>query len=152
VRAHLLTIGTLLLLASVGLSEDPKPTPPADAPPKATGLREDKKLTFSAKGIPDGAKATLAMLESCHSSDWAGPKAPAHADLKKAQEKDHIRLVFAKPVKVRVKDDTIEISELVFDGGAFWIRSGDKVIRRTKYLYDKEKAFDAWCNRGQTEE
>src|SRR4029450_7472888 len=61
---------------------------------RASGLRKGKKVTFPAKGLADGVRATLGVLESCHSSG-AGH---AVADFQAAQEGDHVRLVFARPV------------------------------------------------------
>ena len=86
----------------------------------------------------------MALLESCHSEAWPGPNPPTGKDVKKVLLKDHVRLVFAKPITARVVNENVEFSELVFGAGAFWLRSGDKVRRYTKYEYEKYKPFEEW--------
>jgi hypothetical protein len=112
---------------------------------KASARLSGKEVSFPEQGLLGGARATLALLESCHSMGEG-----TAADLKKAQEGDHVRLVFARPVAVTVLEDTMEVSELVFtqplNTGVFWLRAGDKVVRCSKYEPQKEKDFIAWRN------
>ena len=124
----------------------------ADAPPKDSGRTLEGKTSasrtlegnttqFPANSIAEGVKATVAVLESCSSSDAEGYTA---ADLKKALLGDHVRLVFAKPVTVMVLHDKLEVSEVVYAAGVFWLRCGDKVVRTSKYRFEKWKPFEAW--------
>jgi hypothetical protein len=55
-----------------------------------------------------------------------------------------VRLVFGKPIQVTMLDDTVDVSEVVFSDGAFLLRSGDTVLRCTKYEYEKMKPFAEW--------
>src|SRR5262245_45302846 len=99
----------------------------AEDRPAADGVLGGKKVTFPAKGRAGGAKAALALLESCHSLDDVTPTA---ADLKKARQGDHVRFVFAKPVEVTVLGKRFAVSELVFtqpsNTGVFWLWAGGK--------------------------
>src|SRR5258708_4247287 len=111
---------------------------------KASGTLDGTKVRFPAKSIAEGVKATITLLESCHSiNDGTIPY--TDADLKNAQQGDHVRLVFAKPFKVF--DGKVEVSELVFtqpmNTAVFWLRSGEKVGRYTKFEYQKGRAFEA---------
>ncbi|QEL19926.1 hypothetical protein [Limnoglobus roseus] len=118
--------------------------PAADEAPKASATRDGKKCKFPEKGVAAGVEATTALLETCR--DKAAGTAD---DMKKARDGDHVRLVFAKPVAVMVGDMKLEVSELVLtlplNTGVFWLRAGDKVIRCTKYRFEKEEDFLAWC-------
>jgi hypothetical protein len=120
----------------------------ADDPPKASRKLEGRTTPFPAKTIAEGVKVTISVLESCHSLDDGtrngGNLAYSTANLKKAQEGDHLRFEFPKPVKVKILDKTYEVSEVVFADGAFWLRCGDKVVRSTKYEFAKSKAFVEW--------
>src|SRR5437588_9784531 len=81
----------------------------ADDTPKATGTLDGKQLRFPEKGVADGVKATIGLLASCHD------ESVYQADeLKKAEQGDHVRLVFAKPITVTVMREKVEVSELVF--------------------------------------
>jgi hypothetical protein len=117
----------------------------ADDLPTADGVLDGKKVTFPEKGRADGAKAIIALLESCHSLDAETPTA---ADLKKARQGDHLRLVFARPVEVTVLGKRFAVSELVFtqpsNTGVFWLRAGDKVVRCAKFEIQKEGPFNRW--------
>ena len=62
----------------------------ADDAIKASGTLEGKKVQFPAKGVAEGMKATIGLLESCHSESLYDPD-----ELKKAEKGDHVRLVFA---------------------------------------------------------
>jgi hypothetical protein len=120
----------------------------AEDTPKATGTLEGKKVKFPEKGIAAGVRATVGLLESCHSESLYQAD-----ELKQAKQGDHIRLVFAKPITVRVNNEEIEFSELVFrlptNTGVFWLRSGDKWRRYSKYEPQKEKPFLAWLREAQ---
>lgn len=112
---------------------------------KASATLEGKPMEFPEKGVAGGVKATTALLESGHDrSDGT------LADLKKAQEGDHIRLLFAKPVTVTVGREKLEMTELVLTQplhtGVFWLRVGDKIVRCTKYKFEKEQDFVTWRN------
>jgi hypothetical protein len=133
---RLVLIPVLLLAAA--------PSRGADDAPKASRIVDGMALPFDPKGVADGVKATLALLESCHSDDWSGPNPPTVDDVTKVLRGDHVRVVFAKPITVRVLNEKVEFSELVFGAGAFWLRSGDKVLRYTKYEHDQYKLFQTW--------
>ena len=68
----------------------------ADGAPKATGTLDGKQLKFPEKGVADGVKATVGLLESCHDESLYQAD-----ELKKAEKGDHLRLVFPKPITVR---------------------------------------------------
>ena len=120
----------------------------AEDSPKATGIRDAKSVKFPNKGISDGVKATVGLLESCHDeSEYQAD------EFKKAEQGDHVRLVFAKPTAVTVLGEKIEVSELVFrlpmNTGVFWLRSDGKVRRFTKYEPEKEDPFATWLKEAQ---
>jgi hypothetical protein len=120
----------------------------ADDAPKVSGTLDGKSLTFPEKGVADGVKATLGLLESCHSESLY------EADERtKAEQGDYIRLVFAKPVEVTVMEETFDVAELVFrrpqNTGVFWVRRGDTWRRFSKYEPAKEEPFEAWLRQGQ---
>jgi hypothetical protein len=124
----------------------------ADDAPIATGILHGKMVKFSEKGLAEGAKATILLLESCHDLDDV---TPALADLKKARQGDHVRLVFARPVVVTVLDKTFEVSELIFtqplNTGVFWLRGGRRLVRCTKFEPQKEPSFITWLEQARTE-
>jgi hypothetical protein len=115
---------------------------------KANGTLDGKKVNFPAKGVAEGVKATIGLLESCHDESLYDAE-----ELKKAEKGDHVRLVFAKPITVTVLNDNVEFSELVLslplNTGVFWLRSGDKVRRYSKYEFQKEKPFVAWLSEAE---
>ena len=124
------------------------PAQGADDPPRATGTLGGKQLRFPEKGIAEGVRATIGLLESC--SD----KSLFEADeLKKAKQGDHIRIVFPKPITVTVLDKKVEVAELVFrrplNTGVFWVRTGDKWRRYSKYEFQKEGPFVEWLRQAQ---
>jgi hypothetical protein len=123
----------------------------ADEAPKVSGTLDGKQLKFPEKGIADGVKATVGLLESCHD------KSLFEADeLKKAEQGDHIRFVFPKPITVKVVNEEVEVSELVFrrplNTGVFWVRTGDKWRRYSKYEFQKEEPFVEWLRQGEPAE
>jgi hypothetical protein len=124
----------VLLTAHVSWAEDA---------PKASGTLDGRKVKFPEKSVADGVKATVRLLESCHSESLYDAD-----EFKKARQGDHIRLLFARPITVRLNDEHINLSELVFrlpmNTGVFWVRTGDKWRRYSKYEFDKEKPFAAW--------
>jgi len=67
-----------------------------DDPPEASRTLEGQKTQFPAKTIADGVTATVGVLQFCHYSDT---ETDTVADMKKAQEKDHVRLFFPRPIK-----------------------------------------------------
>src|SRR5262249_23632009 len=114
----------------------------AENPPTATRVIEGKKTTFPVKTVAEGVKVAIAALESCHSTAWMGGRPPTLQDLEQAWKGDHVRFVFAKPIMVSVLGDKIEITELVYsEKVGFLVRSGDKVVRGTKYEHDKMDRF-----------
>jgi len=119
----------------------------ADAP-KATGTRGGKPVKFPEKGLADGVKATLGLLESCHDSSQFDAD-----ELKKALQGDHVQLVFPEPVTAEVLDKKVEFAELVFrlpiDTGVFWVRNGEIWRRYSKYEPKKVEAFEAWLRQAQ---
>ena len=122
----------------------------ADDVPVATGILHGKTVKFSEKGLAEGAKATIELLESCHDLD---DETPALADLKKARQGDHVRLVFAKPIAVTVLGKTFEVSELIFtqplNTGVFWLRGGRRLVRCTKFEPQKEPSFITWLEQAK---
>ena len=116
--------------------------------PKATGILNGKRVKFPEKAVADGVKATVGLLESCHDSSLYEAD-----ELKKAKQGDHIRLVFPKPITVRVVNEEVEVSELVFrlptNTGVFWLRSGDKWRRYSKYEPQKVEPFLTWLREAQ---
>lgn len=123
----------------------------ADQAIKASGTIDGQKVRFPAKGIAEGVKATIELLESCHDESLYQAD-----ELKKAEQADHLRLVFPKPITVEVMEEEVEVAELVFrlplNTGVFWLRSGDKVRRYSKYEFQKSKPFMAWLREAQPEE
>jgi len=113
----------------------------ADDPPEATRKIEGRTTQFPPKTIAEGMKLTVVVLESCSASDTETYTA---ADMKKAQEKDHVRWMFPRPIAVTIDGDTFKASEVVYAAGAFWVRDGEKVVRCAKYQYDKMKPFGEW--------
>jgi hypothetical protein len=113
----------------------------ADETPKASRKLEGTTAQFPEKSIEKGVNATLGVLQSCSSSSASSEPA---ADLKKARQGDHVRMVFCKPVRVRVLDESYDVSEVVYADGVFWLRHGDKVQRCTKYHFQEWKAFEEW--------
>ncbi len=109
--------------------------------PKVSGILEGRNVTFTEKARENALKAILPLLGSCHSADTG-----TEADLKKAETGDHVRLVLEKPIPI--PGEATEITEIVFtqpiNTGVFWLRSGDRVLRRTKYEPAKTYAFEAW--------
>ncbi|HJZ90516.1 MAG TPA: hypothetical protein VKE40_06555 [Gemmataceae bacterium] len=120
----------------------------ADDEPKVTRRLDGDKYTFPAKTVEEGTKALIAAIESCHSSDWVEENPPAYADPEKAQKGDHVRFVFKKPITVTVLTDRLEVTEAIFANGAFLLRADGKVMRSTKYEFQKMKPFLDWY--GQT--
>jgi hypothetical protein len=120
----------------------------ADDAPKATGTLDGKKVKFPEKGIADGVKSTVGLLESCCDESLFDA-----AEFKKAEQGDHVRLGFAKPITVTVMREKVEVSELLFclplNTGVFWLRFGNKVRRYSKYEFQKEKPFVAWLREAQ---
>src|SRR5947209_2227204 len=86
---------------------------------RASATLDGKKMSFPEKGLAGGAKATVALLESCHSLGEG-----TAADLMNAQAGDHVRLVFARPVAVTVLGKKMQVSELLLtqplNTGVFW--------------------------------
>jgi len=115
----------------------------ADDVSKASGTLDGKGVKSPEKSVADGVKATVGLLESCHSESLY-----QEDEFKKALKGDHIRLVFTKPVTARVNNEQIEVLELVFrlpmNTGVFWVRTGDKWRRYSKYEFEKEKPFATW--------
>ena len=102
-----------------------------------------KRSRFPDKGIAESLKATVGLLKSCHdSSDYQA------SEFEKAQKGDHVRLMFAKPITVTVMRERLEVTEFVLrlptNAGVFWLRTGNKVRRYTKYEPQKVEPFAAW--------
>ncbi len=156
-----LLLPALLLLSALVHGADNPPKSSAAKPqvtdetPKASGKLDGKRVWYSSDTIAEGVKATTALLESCHDCSDDTVRYTA-TDLKKAQEGDHIRLVFAKPITVKVCDHEFKVTELVLtqplNTGVFWLRSGDTVRRCSKYEFDKEKPFLAWRGQARAED
>jgi hypothetical protein len=120
----------------------------AEDTPRATGKLNGQRLKFPEQGIANGVKATVGLLESCHDESLFQAD-----ELKKAEQGDHVRLVFPKPITVTVMNEKVEVSELVFrrplNTGVFWVRTGDKWRRYAKYEFRKEEPFEAWLRQAQ---
>jgi len=116
--------------------------------PEVTGTVDGKRITFPEKSVPDGVKATLGLLESCHDEGLYQAD-----ELRKAARGDHVRLEFPRPVPVAVMGKEIEVSELVFrrplNTGVFWVRTGDGWRRYAKYEFQKEEPFAAWLRQAR---
>src|SRR5438552_3124741 len=80
----------------------------ADDAPRVTGTLDGKQLKFPEKVVADGVKATVGLLESCHSEGGYQTD-----EFKKAEQGDHVRWVFPKPVTITVLGKKVEVSELV---------------------------------------
>ena len=85
------SLGVVLLLFASAISG-------ADDAPKASGILDGKKLGFPAKGIANGVKSTIGLLESC--SDESLFQAE---ELKKAEQGDHVRLILSPARKYQKK-------------------------------------------------
>src|SRR5689334_19395938 len=86
-RCILAPIVLLVAAVALGAGDTPRPTGARDESPRATGTLDGKSLQFPEKGIADGMKATIGLLESCRD------KSLYQADeRKKAEQGDHIRL------------------------------------------------------------
>jgi hypothetical protein len=136
---NVIIAAVVLLTANVGKADDT---------PKASGTLDGKHVKFPKTSIAGGVKAAVGLLESCH--DHSLYQAD---ELEKALQTDHIRVVFSKPVMARVCNEQIEFSELVFrlpmNTGVFWVRTGDKWRRYSKYELEKEKPFTTWLREAE---
>jgi hypothetical protein len=123
----------------------------ADDDPKASGALDGKQVKFPEKGVAEGVKAVVGLLESCHDQSLFQAE-----ELNKALQGDHVRLVFPKAIPTEVMNEKIECSELVFrlplNTGVFWVRAGDKWRRYSKYEFQKEKPFVAWLREARRAE
>jgi hypothetical protein len=115
---------------------------------KANGTLNGKKVQFPAKSLTAGVKATVDLLGSC-----ADESVYTDAQLKKAEQADHIRLLFAKPIRVTVMNEQIAVSELVFsqpmNTAVFWVRAGNKIRRYSKFEFSKQKPFEVWLRQAK---
>lgn len=138
-RSILLT--TILMLAAG--------SGPAAEPPQATGILDGKPIVFAQRTVPVGAKAALALLESCHDESLF-----AAEELRTAERGDHLRLVFAEPISVTIQGERLPAAEVVLRlptrTGVFWVRSGEKVRRFAKYEFEHERPFAAWFDEART--
>jgi hypothetical protein len=120
----------------------------AEDSPRASGSLDGKRVKFPEKGIANGVKATIGLLESCHADGLYQAE-----ERLKAEQGDHVRLVFPKPVTVTVMRKQLEVSELVFrrplNTGVFWVRSGNTWLRYSKYEFQKQGPFEAWLREAQ---
>jgi len=120
----------------------------ADDAPKASGTLDGKQVKFPEKAVAQGMKATVGLLESCHSESLFEAD-----ELKKALRGDHVRLLLPKPITANVMNEKIELSELVFrlplNTGVFWVRAGNKWRRYSKYEPQKERPFEVWLREAQ---
>jgi hypothetical protein len=136
---NVLVAVVVLLTANAGGAEDA---------PTASGTLDGKAVKFPEKSVADGVKASVSLLESCHNESLYQAD-----EFTKALQGDHVRLVLAKPVTARVVNEQVEFSELVFrlplNTGVFWVRTGDKWRRYSKYEFAKEKPFAAWLREAQ---
>ena len=107
---------------------------------------DGKKQPIAEKEMAPGVKATVTLLESC-----TDVSPGTITDLTRAQAGNHIRFHFPSPIKVNIAGESLSVSEIVLtqplNTGVFWLRSGDKVIRCTKYQFKKLEAYQAWQDR-----
>jgi hypothetical protein len=96
-------------------------------------------------------KASVGLLESCHDESLFQAD-----ELTKAMQGDHVRVVFPRPITAQVLNEKVEFSELVFrlplNTGVFWVRTGDRWRRYSKYEFQKEKPFVAWLGEARPAE
>jgi len=126
----------------------------ADDTPRATGTVDGKKVQFPASTVAEGVKVATDLLESCASrSDGTIPY--TEAELVKARQGDHLRMVFARPIKVLGGD--AKVSELVFSlpvgRGVFWLRTDEgQVQRHSKFDFKKSQTFETWLRNARPAE
>ena len=117
----------------------------ADDALTATGTLHGKRVKFQEAGRLQGVKVTIALLESCHGVDET---TPALANLKKARQGDHVRLVFTEPVRVTIMDKAFDVSEVVFtqptNSGVFWLLARRRLVRCSKFDPENISSFNAW--------
>jgi hypothetical protein len=131
---YALVIGALLVATAC---------PAADGLPKATRVIEGQKTTFPESVLPEGVKVVVAALESCSDvSDGTVRYTPD--DLKKARQNDHVSLVFPRALGVTVAGKKLEVSEVVYADGVFWLLCGNEAVRCTKYEHRKFEPFREW--------
>lgn len=115
----------------------------ADDAPKVSGTRSGESLKFPEKGLADGVKAAVVLLESCRDESRIQPN-----ELTEPPRGDHVRLVFAKPITAKIMKEEVEITELMFRlptcAGVCWARSGDKWRQFDEYEIQKLDPFVAW--------
>jgi hypothetical protein len=116
---------------------------------KASGTLDGKKARFPAKSLADGVKASIRLLQSCHNeSSYSG------AELRKAEQGDYVRFVFAKSITVVVMGEKVELSEVVvrlpLNTGVIWVRSGEKMRRYSKFEPEENKRFVSWLRQAAT--
>ena len=114
----------------------------ANGPPKATRVIEGTKATFPAKSVPAGVKLLVGVLDSCHSVSDGTVNYSAN-DLMNAKKGDHVRFEFSTPLKAKVREKQIELSEAVYADGVFWLACGKDIVRCTKYTETMNR-FQEW--------
>jgi len=139
---NLILVALVLVFADSGRAEET---------PQATGILEGKHVKFPEKSIPEGVKAAVDLLQSCHD------ESPYQAgERRKALRGDHVRMSFPTPRKVTVMRETFKISSLIvrlpMNTGVFWVKSKGKWRRYTKYEFPKQKPFEAWLRMAQPAE
>ncbi|MHC5540419.1 hypothetical protein ACYOEI_19535 [Singulisphaera rosea] len=115
---------------------------------KVTGVRDAKKVAFSENDAADGVRVVVDLGESCHD------ESPFQSDeFENAPRGDHVWLEFSRPTAVKIMGEKIEIAELVLrlptNTGVFWLRSGNKVRRFTKFEPQKVQPFGDWFKEAQ---
>lgn len=131
---------TAMFLVTVSLS--------ADEPAKAVRVIEEALTTFPAKSVPEGVEVLTGVVESCHYlSDGTLEKAAKYTidEVTAARKGDHVRFVFAEPLKLDVLGEKFEVSEVIFaDASGFWLVSEESIVRCTKYKHDRWEPFLKW--------
>ena len=116
--------------------------------PRVSGTIDGKPVKFAEKGLADGVKAAVDLLESCRAESFYQAD-----EFKNALRGDHVRLVLVRPIPARVTGEKIEFSELVFrlpmGTGVFWVRTGDNWRRYSKFEFPKEAPFAAWLRQAR---
>ena len=115
----------------------------AEEPAKVIRVIEGVKATFPAKSIPIGVKLLTGVLDSCHDVSDGTVKYTGD-DLTKAKKGDHARFEFPTPLTGKFRGQKLEISEVVFGDGVFWLVCGKEIKRYTKYTHPEISRFEEW--------
>lgn len=129
-----------LLLVGVGHGDDT---------PKATRLTDEARATFPAPAASEGGKLVIELLGACHDiSDGTVPY--SEKDVRKALQKEHVRVVFPKPIPMTLGGKKQHIAEVVFAEGVLWVTCAKEVVRCSKYGHVEYDRFNKWARQTLT--